>query len=128
MIYIYSTHVLRQVIARLPAWPLRKWSEHSLRLRRYEEPSLYHFERWLQDRVIVAAKDPYLPQYSKPKKIHTTRTNDGERNAVSCPYCKQSHLLFKCDAFKSRSSNERLTFVKGCKLTLIISDCWCNEK
>jgi len=56
---IYSTDVLR-----LSTALLRKWSEYSFKLRKVEEPSLFHLERWLQDRI-MAMKDPLSPSANR---------------------------------------------------------------
>ena len=112
---IYSTHVLRGVISRLPTWMQRKWSEYSFRLRQTEESSLSNFEQWLQDRV-MASKDPYLPQTKgKGLRANMTRANNKPK-LKTCVCCRQIHPLYKCDTFKSKSSDERLTLVKKEKL------------
>ena len=50
---LYSSNLLGRVLTRLPLHLKRKWCEHSYRLRQYEEPSLFHLESWLRDRVMI---------------------------------------------------------------------------
>ena len=112
---IYSSHVLRQTLARLPERLLPRWSEHSLRIRKKEEPNLIHLDSWLQERV-MASKDPYLPQ-SRGKKISTLHTRGWrESSSPTCPCCKQDHLLFKCEKYKEKTDNQKLSFVKSQRL------------
>ena len=50
---LYSSNLLSRVLTRLPLHLKRKWCKHSYRLRQYEEPSLFHLESWLRDRVMI---------------------------------------------------------------------------
>ena len=54
---LYSSDVLKQAVGRLPFRLAGKWADYSFRIRKREEPTLIHFESWLQDRV-MAMKDP----------------------------------------------------------------------
>ena len=94
---IHSTDVLRQALARLPNWLLRKWSEYSFHIRRREEPTLRHLERWLQDRVL-AIKDPYLPSNTKLQVFHTTsKSKPTNQNQIklhqTCVYAVERIIL-----------------------------------
>ena len=110
---IYSSHVLRQTLARLPSKLHQKWSEYSLRIRKREEPNLIHLDNWLQERV-MASKDPYLPQ-NKIKRVSNLHTHGWKSNQV-CPCCKQDHLLFKCEKYKEKPDSQKLNFVKSNRL------------
>ena len=81
---IYSSHVLRQTLARLSDKLLMRWSEYSLRIRRKEEPNLIHLEEWLQNRV-MASKYPYLPQENLPLYIQAVgrKLQPGHVHAVN---------------------------------------------
>lgn len=112
---LYSSHVLRQTLSRLPNNLTTKWSEYSFRTRKFEEPNLEHLERWLQDRV-MASKDPYLP-WNKGKRISTLYTSERkEPTTHHCPCCKANHLLFKCEKYKNKPDNQKLSFVKSQRL------------
>ena len=51
---LYSCHILRQTVMRLPTKLQNKWSEFSFSIRqRGEEPNLIHLERWVLDRVMA---------------------------------------------------------------------------
>ena len=103
---------MRQTLARLPERLLPRWSEHSLRIRKKEEPNLIHLDSWLQERVMTL-KDLYLPQ-NREKKISTLHNRGWmESSSPTCPCCKQDHLVFKCEKYKGKTDSQKLSFVKS---------------
>ena len=80
---LQSTDTLRQAVARLPLWLLRKWSERCLLIRRYEEPNLFHLCHWLRDRV-MASKEPYLPDRAPPKRESGRKIDKNPTNWCGC--------------------------------------------
>ena len=106
---------MQQTLARLSDKLLMRWSEYSLRMRKKEEPNLIHLEEWLQDRV-MASRDSYLPQ-NRGRNLTTLQTSSWkEASTWSCPCCKQNHLLFKCERYKEKTDNQKLSFVKQHRL------------
>ena len=69
---LYSTDVLRQAVRRLPSRLQERWCEHSLKIRRQEEPNLQHLEEWLQDRVL-ASMDPYMSSIQSDRQQRNPR-------------------------------------------------------
>ena len=113
---IYSTDVLRQTLARLPSKLLQKWSEYSFKLRQKEQPSLINLEKWLQDRV-MASKDPLLPSLKTNKSrfngVNRAPTAAELQNQIKkCVCCGNSHNLYQCDTYKSKTNSKKLEFVK----------------
>ena len=61
-----STAVMKLAVNRLPNRLKSKWTEFSYSVRKCEERTLRHLERWLQDGIMVA-RDPHLA-YDEPTK------------------------------------------------------------
>ena len=124
--------MLRQALKRLPPYLLRKWGEYCLLLRRREEPSLEHLEKWLQDRV-MAAKDPNLPQDKtnkrqypnsnfhlklEEKKCHEDAKNIEKKKIKNrvCQACgEHQHPTHKCTNYTKLDPKNRLKFIKSKK-------------
>ena len=121
---LFSSDTLRQAVRRLPPRLLNKWSEHILviRGRSAEEPNLYHFERWLQNRLL-AMKEAYLPESrnQKPKKppderCHSNFTKASPATAPApCSLCEGRHAFWKCETYKSLSDQKKFDTVKKSK-------------
>ena len=118
---VYSTDLLRQILSKLPMYLQRKWSEYSLLLRRREEPNLFHFEKWLQDRV-MASRDPYLMDTEKLNKVTTRHTRTDHETDIpqhpkrKCVLCSKDHWLYRCDKYKSKTDSEKMSLVRKRRL------------
>ena len=67
-----------------------KWAEHSMSIRRKEEPTLFDLEIWLQARV-MARSDPYLPENdSKSQKSPGSRSQKNQDPPTSTMHTRGS--------------------------------------
>ena len=110
---------------------LDKWSEQSLAIRSkgLEEPNLYHFEKWLQKRVLAKKEvDPPEPKSQKQKKppedkAHCNLTKMKDSKApehptpviTPCSLCEGKHAFWKCESYKTISDGKKFDTVKKSK-------------
>ena len=125
---LQSSDTLRQVVQRLPSRMHMKWAEHSLIIRRKEEPNLKHLNEWLQVRVL-AMKEAYLPrsEHRKGQKDEPQKRGSNEKftaaTAISekaggkgkkliCELCSLEHLFWKCEQYEKMNPVPRFQTVK----------------
>ena len=128
---------LEKVILRLPRWLQERFREHLVKLQKQGRimPTFLDVVKFLNDRAEVA-NHPFFTQNSfetrlpgRPEdrsKLHvrhlTTLTTNVSRadvkpdiskamRIIKCILCSQSHPLYCCDAFKSKSVEQRREFV-----------------
>ena len=128
---------LEKVILRLPRWLQDRFREHLVKLQKQGiiMPTFLDVVKFLNDRAEVA-NHPFFTQNSyesrlprRPedgRKLHvrhlTTLTTNvsGEgvkpnsskaMRTIKCMLCSQSHPLYRCDVFKSKSVEQRREFV-----------------
>eukprot|EP00112_Aurelia_sp_Birch-Aquarium-sp1_P010042 Seg2164.6 transcript_id=Seg2164.6/GoldUCD/mRNA.D3Y31 product="hypothetical protein" protein_id=Seg2164.6/GoldUCD/D3Y31 len=134
---------LSKAVRRLPFRLQERWCEHSLKIRRQEEPNLQHLEEWLQDRVL-ASMDPYMPsiqsdrQQRSSRPSHNSKPNSrsklttlatmttevkethgrtkGSETPSLCALCSAKHKIFRCNSYATKSVSERRKLVKEKKL------------
>ena len=133
-----SSDTLRQVIQRLPRGLQLKWGEHSIIVKRFQEPSLVHLEEWLHARVL-ARKEANLPASKKKKddkKFTGTLTKQKQKEekeegsaftgsvTISCLLCKESHGIWKCKDYIEMTPKKRFDTAKGHGICF---NCFSNE-
>ena len=119
---LYSSNLLGRVIERLTPKIRQKWCEKSFAIRKFEEPTLLHFEQWLCDRVMVQRE--YLLVSSSEtenndRSLHDSSSYSKESNCPRCHLCKKSHRLNKCLFYLQKSPSDRLCVVKANQLCMI---------
>ena len=116
---LQSSDTLRQAVQRLPQRLHTKWAERSLVIRRYEEPSLQHLGRWLQDRL-MAQKEAYMPDHQTPRKKKEDPLSVSSHSTTvatrTCRLCSSDHGFWKCPKYKALPPNERAEMVKELKV------------
>lgn len=55
-------------------------------------------------------------QRQQSKALLTTSTNESKPNPIECIVCKDSHRIYDCSTFKSKSMDDRKIFVSNFKL------------
>jgi hypothetical protein len=115
---LQSSDTLRQVLQRLPRSLQMKWGEHSVKIRRNEEPSLIHLEEWLQARVL-ARKEAGLHTLPKKDDKKEDRKKGDERKFTGnvrddpkCQLCSEAHNFWKCPKYKGMNADKRWEHVK----------------
>ena len=128
---------LEKVILRLPRWLQDRFREHFVKLQKQGiiMPTFLDVVKFLNDRAEVAnhpfftqnsyeTRLPWRPEDRSKLHVHhvtTLTTNvsgaDVKPNTskamriIKCMRCSQSHPLYRCDAFKSKSVEQRREFV-----------------
>ena len=116
---------LEKVIARLPKWMQAKFAERLNGLERKGQvmPSFKDVVEFLKERAYVS-NHPFFSggrvETMTPRSKPTSRGVTSRVSACAtttakqdcCPMCYQSHRLYRCDLFKSKSPQERSDFVK----------------
>ena len=113
-----SSDTLRQVLQRLPTGLRIKWGEHSVKIKRYEEPNLTHLEVWLHARLLArkeaaltAPKDP--PPKKELKKREESEFTGMNRDGPSCESCNGNHNFWKCKNYRKLNASKKWEFVKN---------------
>jgi hypothetical protein len=75
---LLSSDTLRQVLQRLPRSLQMKWGEHSVKIRRNEEPSLIHLEFWRAKKLV------YTPCQRKMIRRRTERKETKRSSPETC--------------------------------------------
>ncbi len=126
---LHSSDTLRQTSQRLPVYMQRKWAEHSRRIRRPGvEINLVHFEAWLHQRV-MDRKESCWPEQKRKKAppnapgsgnskltASTTVLKRQNDNKNTCPLCKGSHYLGRCEKYTIMNDEVKLATVQSLKL------------
>ena len=119
---IRSSETLRQTVARLPTYLQRKWAERSHRIRDSEIPNMLHFQKWFRDCILIR-KEACWPTQQR-KKTSTPGSKDTPKLSAgtfsekpgSCPLCKGSHYLGRCDKYTPLTEVEKLQIVQRLKV------------
>ena len=114
---LLASFLLKQVTQRLPSQLQCKWAERSYQIRAFEDPTLFHFESWLKERVMIMKENNiYFPaQKDNPESQMSTVTQSSNSN---CELCRNTHRLNKCNLYLSKIPNERLKVVNLHKLCI----------
>ena len=117
---IHSSDTLRQASARLPVFLQRKWAQQSQRIRNSETPNMTHFQKWFRD-IILTRKEACWP--GQPRKKVPPLPPGGKISAGtftgkpgSCPLCKGSHYLGRCEKYIQLSEEAKLQTVQRLQL------------
>ena len=119
---LYSSNLLGRVIERLSPKMRQKWCERSFTIRKFEEPTLLHFEQWLCDRVMVQRE--YLLVGSGETEnnhefLHDSSSYSKEGSCPRCYLCKKTYRLNKCLFYLQKSPFDRLCVVEANQLCMI---------
>ncbi|XP_068691584.1 uncharacterized protein [Montipora foliosa] len=128
---------LQKVILRLPRWLQDRFREHLVKLQKQGiiMPTLLDVVKFFNDRAEVAnhpfftensyeTRLPRRPEDRSKLLVHhlttlTTNVSGADvkpdtskaMRTMKCMQCSQSHPLYRCDAFKSKSVEQRREFV-----------------
>ncbi|XP_068674398.1 uncharacterized protein [Montipora foliosa] len=122
---------LEKVIMRLPKWMQAKFAERLKRLEGegHAMPTFKHVVDFLRERAFIL-NHPFFSAGSRENVVSKFKSrgkppvtpkpaffvNMTAAKGEPCPMCCQSHRLYQCEAFKSKSPRERNDFVRQHKI------------
>ena len=127
---LLASNLLRQVSQRLPSRLQRKWAERSYQIRFQEEPSIFHLESWLKDRIMVIKENQLL--FPTQEYVQEPDTSNGSTKSSSgnCELCRNTHKLNKCHFYLNKAPKARLSVVNSNSLCTnclgkghVVNDC-----
>ena len=59
---LLSSLLLRQISQRLPNQLQNKWADRAFHIRVFEDPTIFHFELWLKDQIMIPQERKSISQ------------------------------------------------------------------
>ena len=125
-----SSHTLQSIVVRLPVSFRAKWADHSFKLQKSGiEPAFSDLSEFIKDRAdtsssifgklispnVHAQKDKNVVK-DKNKSSFQIGTVENKVPQKKCYLCSGNHFISDCGAFKSKSYDDRVTFIKQNRL------------
>ena len=123
-----SVNLLNQAVSKLPPNLKEAWSMHTVR-HKWQRPTLLDFNNWLKEKAEWHERLRLLNSKAKneePVKPKTTKVFAANSQVTSkaqdkskfppCVFCKGSHAVWICAAFKEKNATQRAKYVAEQKL------------
>ena len=110
---LLSSLLLRQISQRLPHRLQHKWAERAFHIRVFEDPTIFHFESWLKDQIMIS-KERNI--YFSTSGMVLESDQSISSSSSNCELCQNTHRLNKCTLYINKDPRNRLKVVTSNRL------------